>query len=121
MADSPSSLICTSSAGTSNGQPDVTNHGMTAIVNHPGIPIHLFTRHVLERHANDKEGFIRSFEHIESLAAAGSPTRRSSPTAASEAAAKENLASLLPHNVEKNRYKNVLACEYKVSKYSMTF
>ena len=99
----------------------MTNHGMTQIVNHPGIPIHLFTRHVLERHANDKEGFIRSFEHIESLAAAGSPTRRSSPTAASEAAAKENLASLLPHNVDKNRYKNVLACEYKVSKYSMTF
>ena len=78
------------------------------IVNHPGVPIHLFTRHVLERHANDNEGFVRAFEHIESLAAA-SPSR-SSPTRA----AKENLASLLPHNVEKNRYKNVLACEYRV-------
>ena len=64
---------------------------------HPGVPIHLFTRHVLERHASDNTGFIQTFEHIESLAA-------SSP--------KENVVSLLPHNVEKNRYKNVLACEY---------
>ena len=64
---------------------------------HPGVPIHLFTRHVLERHAGDNTGFIQTFEHIESLAA-------SSP--------KENVVSLLPHNVEKNRYKNVLACEY---------
>ena len=64
---------------------------------HPGVPIHLFTRHVLERHASDNRGFILSFEHIESLAA-------NSP--------KKNVAALLPHNVEKNRYKNVLACEY---------
>ena len=106
MAESPSSLACTA-AGASGNTPDVANHSMTQIVNHPGVPIHLFTRHVLERHANDNEGFVRAFEHIESLAAA-SPSR-SSPTAA-----KENLASLLPHNVEKNRYKNVLACEYRV-------
>ena len=70
---------------------------MTTILpkSHPGVPIHLFTRHVLERHASDNEGFRRSFEHIETL---------------SPVSSKENLASLLPHNVEKNRYKNVLAC-----------
>ena len=82
--------------------PDVANHGNSMVVMtpaaHPGVPIHLFSRHVLERHANEDLGFARAFEHIESLAA-------TSPTP------KENLASLLPHNLEKNRYKNVLACE----------
>ena len=110
LAESPSSLACTTvsaSGSASNGPPDVANHGMTTIVNHPGVPIHLFTRHVLERHSNDNEGFVRAFEHIESLAAVRTSPSRSSPTAA-----KENLASLLPHNVDKNRYKNVLACEF---------
>ena len=101
LAESPSSLACSAGGGTAN-TPDVANHGMTAIVNHPGVPIHLFTRHVLERHANDNEGFAGTFEHIESLAANSSPT-------------KENLASLLPHNDERNRYKNVLACEYSMN------
>ena len=94
LAESPSSLACTATT------PDVANHGnpMTTILpkSHPGVPIHLFTRHVLERHASDNEGFRRSFEHIETL---------------SPVSSKENLASLLPHNIEKNRYKNVLACK----------
>ena len=91
--------------------PDVANHGnsmvvMTPAASHPGVPIHLFSRHVLERHANEDLGFARAFEHIETLAAA-------SPTP------KENLASLLPHNVEKNRYKNVLACKASQFKFSL--
>ena len=87
--------------------PDVANHGQAhaGIINHPGVPIHLFTRHVLERHAGDNEGFVLAFEHMESLHATSEASNNSPQRK------KENLASLLPHNVEKNRYKNVLACK----------
>ena len=97
--------------------PDVAantgGHGMTTLVKHHpvGVPIHLFTRHVLERHANDKEGFIAAFEHIE----CNSSSKTQDPTTNSPK--KENLASLLPQNVHKNRYKNVLACKQRHSFY----
>ena len=100
LAESPSTLpVVASTPDVAVSTPAGVDGNCMAVLptTHPGVPIHLFTRHVLERHAGDNTGFIQTFEHIESLAA-------SSP--------KENVVSLLPHNVEKNRYKNVLACEY---------
>ena len=108
LAESPSSLTCSNPNNgsiahqTQINTPDVAKTGVMG--DHPGVPIHLFTRHVLERHANENSGFVQAFEHMESLAASSSPQR------------KENLASLLPHNLEKNRYKNVLACMFRVKR-----
>lgn len=89
LAESPSSLACTATT------PDVASPQDVQTPVHPGVPAHLFTRHVLERHASDNLGFRRAFEHIES-----------------STAPREAIYSCMPHNEDKNRYKNVLAYDH---------
>lgn len=63
------------------------------------IPIHQFTKHVMELHADGDIGFSKEYEAIQAMAI------------------KEEFASEIsqhPDNKQKNRYLNIIACTFEL-------
>ena len=74
------------------------------------IPVHVFPKYVLDLHMNQAVGFAKEYEEIRAA------------SCLDEFAAEE---SHKPDNQERNRYPNIVACEYKTIhralKYLYTF
>jgi hypothetical protein len=62
------------------------------------IPVHIFPKHVIDLHMNQEVGFAKEYEEIRAA------------SCLDEFAAQE---SHKPDNQERNRYPNIVACEFK--------
>ena len=62
------------------------------------IPVHIFPKHVLDLHMNQEVGFAKEYEEIRAA------------SCLDEFAAQD---AHKPDNQERNRYPNIVACEYK--------